>query len=77
MPSSDNVETADQPVNNDIVISFSCVQKGISRLDISQSQGPDCVHPKLLKSSADNHDLPMEGGSYFSLFKKGCTKGIL
>ena len=43
-----NLGTHDQI--EDIVIYFDDVQKELQKLDISKSQGPDDIHPKLLKS---------------------------
>ena len=39
---------------SDIKISFAEVKCELEKLDISKSQGPDNVHPKLLKSLADS-----------------------
>ena len=38
----------------DIVINYDNVKHELSKLDISKSQGPDDIHPKLLKSLSSN-----------------------
>ena len=66
------VSNSKNNVIEDIVITASEVAQELKNIDVSKSQGPDNIHPKLLKSLAGNNQFV---GALTELFNTCATTG--